>query len=144
MEPRRATSQVLANLKANVLPQLTRDYPGLTYGFEGQQADMRDSMASLMVSFVIAMIVIFALLAIPFRSYIQPVIVMAAIPFGLVGAIIGHIIMGYSLSIISMMGLVALASARAAVLSTPFNRRVSAAFVPFCSRPSPRLAGLLR
>jgi multidrug efflux pump subunit AcrB len=109
VEPRRATSQVLANLKANVLPQLTRDYPGLTYGFEGQQADMRDSMASLMGGFVIAMIVIYALLAIPFRSYIQPVIVMAAIPFGLVGAVIGHMIMGYSLSIISMMGLVALA-----------------------------------
>ena len=66
-------------------------------------------MASLMGGFVIAMIVIFALLAVPFRSYIQPVIVMAAIPFGLVGAVIGHIIMGYSLSIISMMGLVALA-----------------------------------
>jgi len=109
VEPRKATSQVLANLKANALPQLTRDYPGLTYGFEGQQADMRESMASLLGSFVIAMIVIFALLAIPFRSYIQPVIVMAAIPFGLVGAIIGHMIMGYSLSIISMMGLVALA-----------------------------------
>jgi multidrug efflux pump subunit AcrB len=109
VEPRRATSQVLATLKADTLPQLARDYPGLTYDFEGQQADMRESMASLMGGFVIAMIVIYALLAIPFRSYIQPVIVMAAIPFGLVGAVIGHIIMGYSLSIISMMGLVALA-----------------------------------
>ena len=109
VEPRRATSQVLATMKADTLPRLARDYPGLTYDFEGQQADMRDSMASLMGGFVIAMIVIYALLAIPFRSYIQPVIVMAAIPFGLVGAVIGHIIMGYSLSIISMMGLVALA-----------------------------------
>jgi len=109
VEPRRATSQVLATMKADTLLQLARDYPGLTYDFEGQQADMRDSMASLMGGFVIAMIVIYALLAIPFRSYIQPVIVMAAIPFGLVGAVIGHIIMGYSLSIISMMGLVALA-----------------------------------
>ena len=109
VEPRRATSQVLATLKADTLPRLARDYPGLSYDFEGQQADMRESMASLMGGFVIAMIVIYALLAIPFRSYIQPVIVMAAIPFGLVGAVIGHIIMGYSLSIISMMGLVALA-----------------------------------
>ena len=109
VEPRRATSQVLATMKADTLPRLARDYPGLTYDFEGQQADMRESMASLMGGFVIAMIVIYALLAIPFRSYIQPVIVMAAIPFGLVGAVIGHIIMGYSLSIISMMGLVALA-----------------------------------
>ena len=109
VEPRRATSQVLATLKADTLPRLARDYPGLSYDFEGQQADMRESMASLMGGFVIAMIVIYALLAIPFRSYIQPVIVMVAIPFGLVGAVIGHIIMGYSLSIISMMGLVALA-----------------------------------
>jgi multidrug efflux pump subunit AcrB len=109
VEPRRATSQVLATLKADTLPRLVRDYPGLSYDFEGQQADMRESMASLMGGFVIAMMAIYALLAIPFRSYIQPVIVMAAIPFGLVGAVIGHIIMGYSLSIISMMGLVALA-----------------------------------
>ena len=109
VEPRRATSQVLATLKADTLPRLALEYPGLTYNFEGRQADMRKSMASLMGGFVIAMIVIYALLAIPFRSYIQPVIVMAAIPFGLVGAVIGHIIMGYSLSIISMMGLVALA-----------------------------------
>ena len=109
VEPRSATSRVLATLQADTLPQLVRDYPGLTYGFEGQQADMRDSMRSLLGSFVTAMIIIFAVLAIPFRSYIQPVIVMAAIPFGLVGAVIGHIIMGYSLSIISMMGLVALA-----------------------------------
>ena len=109
VEPRRATSQVLATLRSDTLPRLARDYPGLTYDFEGRQADMRKSMASLMGGFVIAMIVIYALLAIPFRSYIQPVIVMAAIPFGLVGAVIGHIIMGYSLSIISMMGLVALA-----------------------------------
>ena len=109
VEPRRATSQVLATMKADTLPRLARDYPGLSYDFEGQQADMRESMASLMGGFVIAMMAIYALLAIPFRSYIQPVIVMAAIPFGLVGAVIGHIIMGYSLSIISMMGLVALA-----------------------------------
>ena len=58
---------------------------------------------------LIALLVIYVLLAIPFRSYVQPAIVMAAIPFGFVGAVLGHIIMGYSLSIISMMGLVALA-----------------------------------
>jgi multidrug efflux pump subunit AcrB len=55
------------------------------------------------------MLVVFALLAIPFRSYMQPLIVMISIPFGIVGAIIGHILMGYSLSIVSMLGIVALA-----------------------------------
>lgn len=106
--PRQAATQILASIKADVLPQLVRDYPGLSYGFEGQQADMRDSLSSLLSGFLIAMLVIYILLAIPFRSYVQPAIVMAAIPFGVVGAVLGHILMGYSLSIISMMGLVAL------------------------------------
>jgi multidrug efflux pump subunit AcrB len=107
--PRKAATGILASIKADTLPQLARDYPGLSYSFEGQQADMRDSLASLGESFLIALLVIYVLLAIPFRSYVQPAIVMVAIPFGVVGAVLGHIIMGYSLSIISMMGLVALA-----------------------------------
>ena len=106
--PRQAATQILASVKADVLPQLVRDYPGLSYSFEGRQADMRDSLSSLGTGFLTAMLVIYILLAIPFRSYIQPAIVMTAIPFGIVGAVLGHILMGYSLSIISMMGLVAL------------------------------------
>jgi multidrug efflux pump subunit AcrB len=106
--PRQAANRIVAAIKADILPQLTRDYPGLSYSFEGQQADMRDSLSSLVTSFMVAMLVIYILLAIPFRSYIQPAIVMAAIPFGVVGAVLGHMLMGYSLSIISMMGLVAL------------------------------------
>ena len=106
--PMSETHQVLATLKEDVLPQLARDYPGLTFSFEGRQADIRKSLGSLKTGFVTAMIVVFILLAVPFRSYVQPIIVMAAIPFGFVGAMLGHIIMGYSLSVISMMGLVAL------------------------------------
>ena len=93
---------------ADTLPALAATYPGLHFSFEGRQADMKDSIESLMVGFVFAMMVIYALLAIAFRSYIQPVIIMVCIPFGLVGAVIGHIVMGYSLSIMSMFGLVAL------------------------------------
>lgn len=106
--PPGAASRILASVKADVLPQLVRDYPGLSYSFEGRQADMRDSLSSLLSGFVIAMLLIYILLAIPFRSYLQPAIVMVAIPFGVVGAVLGHMLMGYSLSIISMMGLVAL------------------------------------
>lgn len=106
--PINETSQVLATLKAEILPQLVRDYPGLTFSFEGRQAEMRKSLSSLGSGFIIAMGAVYFLLAVPFRSYIQPAIVMTAIPFGLVGAVIGHIIMGYSLSVISMMGIVAL------------------------------------
>jgi len=63
----------------------------------------------LMRGFILAMFVIFALLAIPFRSFTQPFIVMSAIPFGIVGALIGHLVLGYDLSMISIFGIVALA-----------------------------------
>jgi multidrug efflux pump subunit AcrB len=91
------------------LDALVERYPGLAYSFEGKQADMKESMASLMGGFVFALFAIYAVLAIPFRSYIQPLIIMVSIPFGIVGAVIGHELMGFSLSVMSMMGLVALA-----------------------------------
>ena len=65
-------------------------------------------MQSLLRGFLVALIVIFAMLAVPLNSYVQPVIIMVAIPFGIVGAAIGHLIMGYSLSVLSMFGIVAL------------------------------------
>ena len=74
----------------------------------GSQKEQKRSMGSLAKGFIIALFVIYILLAIPFKSYTQPIIVMTAIPFGIVGAIIGHIIMGYSLSFISALGIVAL------------------------------------
>ena len=70
---------------------------------------MADSFASLKQGLLIALIVIYALLAIPLRSYIQPLIVMATIPFGFIGAVGGHLLMGFDLSMISIMGIVALA-----------------------------------
>jgi multidrug efflux pump subunit AcrB len=59
---------------------------------------MKKNFSNLKISFMLALLVVFALLAIPFRSYIQPLIVMAAIPFGIIGAIFGHLLLGYSLS----------------------------------------------
>ncbi|MCF7973338.1 MAG: efflux RND transporter permease subunit [Phycisphaerae bacterium] len=108
VEPASETNQILDRLKQDVLPELRETYPSLGYDWEGQQADMRESMGGLMNGFGIAMFAIYAMLAIPFRSYIQPVIVMVAIPFGIVGAVLGHVLMGYSLSLMSMMGIVAL------------------------------------
>lgn len=102
-------NQVLAALRADVLPALQRDFPGLGWSFEGRQAEMRDSLAALGEGFLVAVAVMYALLAVPFRSFVQPLIVMAAIPFGIVGAVLGHLLMGFSLSVISMMGIVALA-----------------------------------
>jgi len=108
IEPRHQTGQVLESLKADALPALVEKYPGLQYSFEGRQADMQESMKSLGFGFILAMFLVYALLAIPLKSYTLPMIIMISIPFGIVGAVIGHIIMGYSLSIISMMGIVAL------------------------------------
>ncbi len=65
-------------------------------------------MSDILKSFLLAIFLIYALLAIPFRSFSQPFIVMSAIPFGMVGALLGHLIMGYDLSMLSMFGLVAL------------------------------------
>ncbi|MBN1765655.1 MAG: efflux RND transporter permease subunit [Sedimentisphaerales bacterium] len=108
VEPIEETNQVMATLNSDILPQLVRDFPGLSYGYEGRQADFNESMASLKVGFIMALLAIYVLLAIPFRSYIQPLIVMVAIPFGIIGAVLGHMLMGYALSIMSMMGIVAL------------------------------------
>ena len=108
VEPIGETGQVQATLNSTILPELARDYPGLSYGYQGRQADMKESMQSLIGGFVLAMLTIYFLLAIPFRSYSQPLIVMIAIPFGIVGAVLGHLLMGYNLSLMSMMGIVAL------------------------------------
>jgi multidrug efflux pump subunit AcrB len=108
VEPKRAISQVITTLRNEVLPQLRTDYPGLTWTFEGSEADMRESTAALWGTFGLAVAVIYSLLAVAFRSYLQPLIVLSAIPFGIVGAVIGHIILGFDLSLISLMGVIAL------------------------------------
>ena len=100
--------EILAEIKATDLPKLMADYPGLSYDMEGEDKNRRESMASMFNGFQLVLIVIFALLAIPFRSYSQPLLIMVAIPFGIVGAILGHFVMGYDLSILSMFGIVAL------------------------------------
>ena len=99
---------ILVELKKGLLPQLTSDYPGLSWDMEGEEKERKDSLKSMLEGFKLALVAIFILLAIPFRSYSQPLLIMAAIPFGLVGAVLGHIIMGFNLSILSMFGLVAL------------------------------------
>jgi multidrug efflux pump subunit AcrB len=102
------TNEILADLRSEVLPRLLADYPDIRYSLEGQQQEQRETMSGLMRGFAIALLGIFALLAIPFGSYAQPLIVMSAIPFGFVGAIWGHVVMGYDLAIISVFGIVAL------------------------------------
>jgi len=105
---RSQAGQILNSIEAEILPKLQQKYPGLAYSFEGRQAAQKESLQSLFRGLLMVMIVIYAMLAVPLNSYIQPLIIMIAIPFGIVGAVIGHLIMGYSLSILSMFGVVAL------------------------------------
>jgi len=107
-QPANAVTRVLESIRQDVLPQLRADLPGITWSLEGSQADMRESTRVLWGGFALAMLVIYALLAVAFGSYLQPLIVMGAIPFGIVGAVIGHILLGYDLSLVSLMGVIAL------------------------------------
>jgi multidrug efflux pump subunit AcrB len=125
VEPKRETTQVVTALNNKVLPELRTKYPGLTWTFQGSQAEMRESTQALWGYFGLAIFVIYALLAVAFKSYYQPFIVLMAIPFGTIGAVIGHIIMGFDLSLISMMGVVALAGVvvNASLIMTDFANR---------------------
>lgn len=104
----RSSREVIESLEATGLPALRERYRGLGVAMVGQQREQGEAFQSLGKNFVIALFVIFALLAVPFKSYAQPLIVMSAIPFGFVGAVLGHVLMGYSLSIISVFGIIAL------------------------------------
>jgi multidrug efflux pump subunit AcrB len=83
-------------------------FPGVTLTFEGDRKETNESMGSLRYLFPIALLLIYAIIAVLFRSYIQPVIVMSIIPFALVGAVVGHVVMGFPLTLLSMFGIVAL------------------------------------
>ena len=109
VEPDRAMGQVIEAVQTEVLPRLAQDYPGLTWTFVGNNAQMREAMSSLWGGFGLAMLVVYGLLAIAFQRYMQPLIVMVAIPFGIIGAVVGHMLLGFDLSLISFMGVIALA-----------------------------------
>jgi multidrug efflux pump subunit AcrB len=101
-------SVITGDLAANFLPALVERYPGIVYDFEGQAKRTSESLDSIKSGYLLAMMGIFLLLASQFRSYIQPVIIMMAIPFGLIGAILGHLVMGMEFTIVSIFGIVAL------------------------------------
>ncbi len=107
-ETRANANNIMAALKAEFLPRLMQRYPGLKYDLEGQAKETRESLDSIKTGYVLALMGIFLLLASQFRSYIQPVIIMMAIPFGLIGAVLGHLIMGLEFTIVSIFGIVAL------------------------------------
>ena len=101
-------NKILASLKKDYLPELLANYSGLNYSFQGRQREKRMAVHDLLTGIAFTLPAIFCLLAILFRSYGQAILVMLSIPFGLVSALFGHIIMGYNLSIISIFGMIAL------------------------------------
>ena len=101
-------NQIIQDLDT-YLQTMRLEYPEVRYTFEGEQREQSESFGSLYFGALFVLFMIYSLLAIPFRSYVQPLIVMGVIPFSIVGAILGHMIMGMNLSIMSIMGLLALA-----------------------------------
>ncbi|EIM62768.1 efflux RND transporter permease subunit [Desulfobacter postgatei] len=108
VNPQSLSENIVQDMEQKILPSLVSLYPGLSYGFKGKQEDVKESVGALVKGLGLALFCIFALLAIPFKSYFQPLIIMLCIPFGIIGAVAGHLIMGYSLSVMSLFGIVAM------------------------------------
>ncbi|MEE2960366.1 MAG: efflux RND transporter permease subunit [Myxococcota bacterium] len=100
--------KIVRKITQDFMPELKKQFPGLTYSLGSEQSNQKRTLRSLADGGIMAMFAMFALLSVAFKSYTRPIIIMLAIPFGLVGAIVGHVVMGYNLSLISMMGIVAL------------------------------------
>lgn len=101
-------NDVIKVIKNEIFPQLNQRYNNLKFSFEGESRDQQEDLDSLGRNMLIALMIIYILLGSQLRSYIQPIIIMVAIPFGVVGAILGHLLLGYDLTFISMFGIVAL------------------------------------
>ncbi|UCC29430.1 MAG: efflux RND transporter permease subunit [Phycisphaerales bacterium] len=109
IDERRANAeQVLQTLEMGFLDDVISDFNDLTYDLGGNRERMNEALGSLFNGFVMAMIAIYAILAAMLRSYIQPVAILSAVPFGLIGVVAGHAVLGYDLTIMSVFGAVAL------------------------------------
>ena len=119
----------VGRFRRNVVPVMQQRFPHVMVRWEGQQEQTVESVRSLLIGFMIAMMAIFVVLTVEFRSYFQPLLIMAIIPFGLIGAVWGHAVMGLNISLMSMCGIVALTGVvinDSIVLVDFINRRVRA------------------
>lgn len=105
VEPARLARQ----LQGQYLPDLLRSYPGVTASLDGSSQDEQEGVEDFVLAFLSACFGIYALMAIPLRSYLQPLVIMSVIPFGIVGAVVGHWVMGMAVSSLSLFGIIALA-----------------------------------
>ena len=101
-------AKVINDIESRIIPKLLEKYPGLSWGISGMAEEEAKVAISMGIGFALALFGIYALLAIPTRSYLQPLIIMGVIPFGIIGAIVGHWVTGYAMSMMSVMGIIAL------------------------------------
>jgi multidrug efflux pump subunit AcrB len=101
--------EVIKSIQQDFMPGMLAKYPGVQQGLEGASEEQNKFLKDLAIAFIAALFLIYALIAIPLHSYSQPLIIMSVIPFGLIGAVVGHIIMGMAISMFSLFGLIALA-----------------------------------
>ncbi|EWH09074.1 RND family efflux transporter [Catenovulum agarivorans DS-2] len=101
--------KIAADVTDNIIPDILQQYPDVQFELFGASKEEQEAMVSLGIGFICALVAIYALMAIPLKSYMQPFIIMSVIPFGILGAVIGHILLGLSISILSFFGVIALA-----------------------------------
>jgi multidrug efflux pump subunit AcrB len=101
--------EIIEEISEDFVPGLLSRYPGVDFGLEGASLEELEFLRNIQVASVAALFLIYGLIAIPLRSYSQPLVIMSVIPFGLIGAVIGHIVMGRAISMFSLFGLIALA-----------------------------------
>lgn len=103
------TRDLLLDVQTKVIPEMLERYPAVDFRLQGNSKDESEAIVSLAQGFLFALVAIYALMAIPLKSYSQPIIIMSVIPFGMVGAIVGHLILGQAVSVLSICGIIALA-----------------------------------
>ncbi|MCF6287251.1 MAG: efflux RND transporter permease subunit, partial [Candidatus Hydrogenedentes bacterium] len=102
------TDEIVRAMEEDFFEGLKASYPGLVINFPGENRKTQDSLGSMKTGFLIAMLGVYSIIATIFRSYMQPSVIMVTVPFGIIGAIFGHLLLGYNLSMMSMFGMVAL------------------------------------
>jgi multidrug efflux pump subunit AcrB len=99
----------VADTRTKFVPQLLEKYPGVEFRLSGSSQEQSEYYLKMGIGFLAALFMIYGLLAVPLRSYIQPIVIMSVIPFGFIGAVIGHILFDMSVNILSIFGIIALA-----------------------------------
>lgn len=125
-------SAIVNDIKENFLPDAMARYPGLSYRLDGESEESAKLFKSLFSGFALALFGIYALLAIPLKSYLQPLIIMGVIPFGIVGAMVGHIVIGIPFDMMSFFGIIALSGVvvNDSLIMVDFVNRSTATGIP--------------